>query len=246
MPYEAAKAVAATFCYNIRYALTPVFGVDFLSLCVPPEGPSFGRMLIDRDIVQGCTEQATGYRLLSRESSIASSPQSPALSDRFRKPNSKSLRPKLLKSVQSESGYGTDSDRSDQYLDSPQTPPSAQWVALNTPRSVTAHHCLPSPSSQPVSPYPSQAELTYRSETSASSEDNRPAKRLRAKDDEDDEAYGEDSSSTHSSVSAQMPLSRSKKPTASSKEARAAFMLMHMHVEDAKIERGLRARRAST
>ena len=96
MPYEAAKAVAATFCYNIRYALTPVFGVDFLSLCVLPENPNFGRMLIDRDIVQRCTEQATGYRLLSRESSLMSSPRSPALSDRFEKSNPKSLRPKHL------------------------------------------------------------------------------------------------------------------------------------------------------
>lgn len=241
MPYEAAKAVAATFCYNIRYALTPVFGVDFLSLCVPPEHPSFGCMLIDRDIVQQCTEQATGYRLLSRESSIASSPRSPALSDGLRKSNPKSLRPKLLKSVQSESGYGTDSDRSDNDLEPPQTP---QWVALNTPRSVTAHHYLPSPSNRPVSPYPTQAELTYRSEVSPGSEDNRRPKRLRA---EDDEAYGEDSSSTSSSDSPQMPLSRSKKPTALSKEARAACMLVRMHVEDAKMDgTGVRARRAST
>ena len=244
MPYEAAKAVAATFCYNIRYALTPVFGVDFLSLCVPPEDPSFGRMLIDRDVVQRCTEQATGYRLISRESSLASSPRSPALSDGFKKSNSKSLRPKLLKSVQSESGYGTDSDRSESYIASPQTPPGAQWVALNTPRSVTNHHYLPSPSSKPVSPFPSQVEPTYRPETPSNSEGNRPAKRLRA---EDDETYGEDSSTSRSSASPQMPRHHPQKPTLNSKEARAAYMLMRMHVEDAKMEgTGSRARRAST
>ncbi|KAL1952728.1 hypothetical protein VTO42DRAFT_4406 [Malbranchea cinnamomea] len=64
MPFEAAKAVAATFCWRIRYALTPVFGVDFLSMCIPPSDPRFGRMVIDPAIVEAVTETARRYRLL--------------------------------------------------------------------------------------------------------------------------------------------------------------------------------------
>ncbi|KAJ5918045.1 hypothetical protein N7454_010420 [Penicillium verhagenii] len=35
MPYEVAKSVSATFCWNIRHVLTPLFGTDFPSTCVP-------------------------------------------------------------------------------------------------------------------------------------------------------------------------------------------------------------------
>ncbi|KNG85175.1 APSES transcription factor Xbp1 [Aspergillus nomiae NRRL 13137] len=69
MPFETAKAVAATFCWNIRHALTPLFGVDFPSLCVPPTNTSqYGHMLIDRDIVQKATDTANYYRMLELHS----------------------------------------------------------------------------------------------------------------------------------------------------------------------------------
>lgn len=61
MPYEAAKAVAATFCWKIRYALTPIFGVDFISLCIHPDDPHYGRMIIDPSIVRKATENAKEY-----------------------------------------------------------------------------------------------------------------------------------------------------------------------------------------
>ena len=66
MPFVAAKAVAATFCYKIRHALTPIFGVDFLSLCIHPEDPRFGRMIIEPSIVREATETANRYRLLEK------------------------------------------------------------------------------------------------------------------------------------------------------------------------------------
>ncbi|CRG90834.1 hypothetical protein PISL3812_07880 [Talaromyces islandicus] len=62
MPYEAAKAVSATFCWGIRYALTPLFGRDFPSMCVPPESPQFGKMIVDPEIVRRSTETANQYR----------------------------------------------------------------------------------------------------------------------------------------------------------------------------------------
>jgi hypothetical protein len=36
MPYEAAKAVAATFAWPIRYMLTPIFGPGFPDMCIEP------------------------------------------------------------------------------------------------------------------------------------------------------------------------------------------------------------------
>ncbi|KAL1966207.1 hypothetical protein VTN77DRAFT_4759 [Rasamsonia byssochlamydoides] len=84
MPFEAAKAVAATFCWRIRYALTPLFGRDFPAMCIPPQGAQFGKMVIDPAIVRRATESANYYRVLELQSKLASSPATstgrPALS----------------------------------------------------------------------------------------------------------------------------------------------------------------------
>lgn len=64
MPFDAAKAVAATFCWKIRHALTPVFGLDFPSQCIHPQDRAcFGRMVIDPNIVRKATETASLYRM---------------------------------------------------------------------------------------------------------------------------------------------------------------------------------------
>lgn len=79
IPFEAAKAVAATFCWRIRYALTPIFGLDFPSKCIHPQDRTrrFGQMLIDPAIVKTATETATFYRHLALQS--APDPPAPAL-----------------------------------------------------------------------------------------------------------------------------------------------------------------------
>ncbi|KAG2417953.1 hypothetical protein HFD88_001052 [Aspergillus terreus] len=79
IPFEAAKAVAATFCWRIRYALTPIFGLDFPSQCIHPQDRTrrFGQMLIDPGIVKTATETATFYRHLALRS--APNPPAPAL-----------------------------------------------------------------------------------------------------------------------------------------------------------------------
>lgn len=238
MPFDAAKAVAATFCHEIRYALVPVFGEDFLSLCIEPEDPSFGRMIIDCDIVQRCTEQAAQYRILSSQSSVTSSPRTPGLSEEFAGKMPKSLRPKKTKNKYSKSGYGGDAGCGE-YLYAPSTPPSSSWVALNTPRSIP--QWSPQPPSQPASPYPGKANLTYFRGDSSSGDESRPAKRLRVEEDEYDEPL-----SSRSSVSPGLASSSKKLTPMSSDDAKAACLLMRIHMDDAKIERtGLRARRAS-
>lgn len=81
MPFAAAKAVAATFCWKIRHILTPVFGIDFLSLCIHPDDPRFGRMVIDPSIIREATETANQYQLLEKPQPVAGpsglSPQTP-------------------------------------------------------------------------------------------------------------------------------------------------------------------------
>uniref|UniRef100_L2FDI5 Apses transcription factor xbp1 n=1 Tax=Colletotrichum fructicola (strain Nara gc5) TaxID=1213859 RepID=L2FDI5_COLFN len=58
MPYECAKAVCATFCYNIAGALIPIFGPSFPSMCIPPGSPDYGRMVIDHRIVEDAIREA--------------------------------------------------------------------------------------------------------------------------------------------------------------------------------------------
>ncbi|PWY94603.1 hypothetical protein BO94DRAFT_279492 [Aspergillus sclerotioniger CBS 115572] len=72
MPFEAAKALAATFCWKIRYVLTPIFGLDFPSRCIHPEDTRFGDMRIDPAIILQATREATYYRGLE----VAASPHS--------------------------------------------------------------------------------------------------------------------------------------------------------------------------
>ena len=241
MPFEAAKAVAATFCYDIRYALTPVFGLDFLSLCIAPDDPSFGRMVIDRNIVQQCTEQAIGFRLLSREGSLASSPRTIGSPDEFFHTTPKSLRPKFLKGIQGENDSGSDADPGDNYLYSPQIPPNAEWVALNAPRSV---NYVPFTPGRAVSPYPSQAERTYRSEVPSSSDGNRLTKRLRPNEHDGND---DKNSSSQSSLSSSLRPREGKPLAGLSMEVQAAHILMQMHVDDAKLAcMRSRTRRAST
>ncbi|CAP97359.1 Pc22g00710 [Penicillium rubens Wisconsin 54-1255] len=75
MPYEAAKAMAATFCWRIRYALTPLFGTEFPAMCIPPtDRKTHGRMVIPPDIVQRATNLSNYYRSLEMKSSAGANP----------------------------------------------------------------------------------------------------------------------------------------------------------------------------
>ena len=88
LPFEAAKAVAATFCYNIRYALTPIFGLDFLSMCLAPMDPGFGQMIISPTIVRQCSETVEQYLALYREAPRVGMPKTPPTSSRSLRPKS--------------------------------------------------------------------------------------------------------------------------------------------------------------
>ncbi|KAA8632802.1 hypothetical protein SMACR_01009 [Sordaria macrospora] len=51
MPYSCAKAVCATFCYQIAGALIPLFGPDFPSECISPGEPRYGIMIIKPELI---------------------------------------------------------------------------------------------------------------------------------------------------------------------------------------------------
>ncbi|KPM36429.1 hypothetical protein AK830_g10157 [Neonectria ditissima] len=58
MPFDCARAVCTTFCYQIAGALIPIFGPTFPSECFPPGSPEFGRMIIDPRLVIEATQEA--------------------------------------------------------------------------------------------------------------------------------------------------------------------------------------------
>ncbi|KAJ5138267.1 uncharacterized protein N7515_003115 [Penicillium bovifimosum] len=91
MPYECAKALAATFCWRIRYALTPLFGNDFPAMCIPPtDRIKYNRMVIDKNIIARATELAKHYRSLEPSHSGQFSrpaPRVPSSTYRLLQPN---------------------------------------------------------------------------------------------------------------------------------------------------------------
>lgn len=179
MPYDAAKAVAATFCWKIRYALTPVFGVDFPGLCVPPESERFGDMVIDPAITKRCAEQARIYRemesQISRASTVTPTPPTP---DTPTYPHrNKLFRPKNLKL--NNSAYASDTSSEENYgITSPEVGYRNIWTPANTPRSfprqdspsttmlmtTSATHDTRSPAPEP---FPSSTTITRRDQISS-------------------------------------------------------------------------------
>lgn len=238
MPFEAAKAVAATFCYHIRYALTPVFGLDFVNICARPGSEGFGHMVIDQAVVRRCREEAQGYRAASRESSLAGSPVTPGSGSNGTKWASRSLRPRPGGLLDSESGYFTDTDQSEKYLASPQS--MFSWTSINTPRSVNEHSSLPSPQPLVKSGSPIRGcGAPPNSPDDSSGEDNESTKRGARELDEDHDT----SMSPRSSKS---ELELTKRRAAVSKDSRAAYLLMQLHFADASLKDGSKKRRASS
>lgn len=54
MPFACARAVCATFCYEIRWALTPIFGAAFLRDCAA----TFSDYKIERQIIVNAAREA--------------------------------------------------------------------------------------------------------------------------------------------------------------------------------------------
>jgi len=64
LPYQCARSLCITFCYHIRWALTPVFGVDFVDDCLPPNDPWYGKFKISGEVVRYGERETEGWRHL--------------------------------------------------------------------------------------------------------------------------------------------------------------------------------------
>lgn len=247
MPFEAAKAIAATFCWKIRYALTPVFGPEFPEMCLRPESEGFGTMVIDPAITERCTEQAHFYRQLEVETSTGTAtvmrspltPESPSLPR-----NVKQLRPKVRQFASARSGYSSDSSFDDNCAStsvSPTLPYCNTWTPANTPRSTgpSFHGHLPSPR-QILAGMSTEAmdsdEEDHKSAASVSTSSTTSLllkSRPEAHEDDDDE-HNDDTGSVSSSSIAVSTLpevqEKSCKGSVMSDE-KAAYLLLKLNME---------------
>ncbi|KAM3425593.1 hypothetical protein BST61_g7540 [Cercospora zeina] len=62
IPYACARALCITFCYGIRWALTPVFGPTFINECLEPGEQGFGSFKIDPEVVRCAAREAASWR----------------------------------------------------------------------------------------------------------------------------------------------------------------------------------------
>lgn len=207
MPFEAAKAVAARLCYKIRYVLVPVFGPDFVAMCVDKHNPDFGNLSIERGIIRQCTEDAAAIQAQSRESSSAASPRAPAAYAEIEIWPPKPLHPNRARVTDVESGYGSDTDRSAMYSTHPGSPASTAWTPVNTPRvtNLDSFHFPPAPRQVTSSPWVQAFP--------PSSPKARPSKRRRACKDEASE--DELPCTSSSSASESEPTSPKRRKVAS-------------------------------
>ncbi|EFQ91409.1 hypothetical protein CFE70_005913 [Pyrenophora teres f. teres 0-1] len=173
MPYHAARAIAATFCYDIRWALTPVFGDDFPSICLTPNDPCFAKFLIDPAIVQYCAQETARFRELGplyKVQGVEVPSQVETAKLRFGPPPlcMKVVKQRSVRPADIESGYGSDAEGRDRYLCSPEVSPRTRFTPINRPLSPYSPRTADSSIiSSPVSLHIPQGRLTP---TSAPSE----------------------------------------------------------------------------
>lgn len=241
MPFEAAKAVAARFCYEIRYVLVPVFGPDFVSMCQKPGDLAWLDLKVHFSIIQRCTEATTANQTQSRESSVAVSPRTTPAHTKLPVGPSKSLRRKTAKAMDAESGYGTDSDRSEKYLGSPDSPRSIEWTPVNSPRLalMETYRFLQQP--------PRNVTSTPRGLDSPVTSHSKRITNTKRGISEIDEASDAGGSSDQSSIDSPASPKRRKVPAVMTPEIGAAYTLMELNVADWTLgeRKPLKRRRAS-
>ena len=200
------------------------------------------QLSIDRDIIYRCTEGATAIQALSRESSM---PVSPRTSNTFAvlpTGGPKPLRPKLVGSMDVESGYGTDSDRSDKFSGSPDNCSMGGWTPVNSPRLRNNLEDFKFPRANVTStPRELSEDCVARPSVGRTKHSvKRPLLEVY-------EASDNESSSDQSSVANTASPKRRKIPGPLTPEIKAAYTLLQLNMADATLRegKGLRRRRAS-
>lgn len=222
--------------------LVPVFGPDFVAMCHKRDDPDFQILSVGGNIIQRCKEGATALQAHSRESSTASSPRaSSAYASLPLWPPPKSLRPKPSKAADVESGYGTDTDRSDIYTSSPGSPTSISFTPVNTPgKTIFEMYRCPPPTNITSTPRLNKSSVRGRK--------SKPSKRARTTDKTRDEEIAAYQSTPEAPA---IPKRRKGCPTSTSigmtPEFGAAYTLIQLNMADSILteKKILRRRRAS-
>lgn len=211
-------------------------------MCYKPEDLDFQNLSVDQEIIQRCQKGAAALQVQSRASSAASSPKTPpAYASLPLWPPSKSLRPKPSKATDVESGYGTDTDRSETYASTPGSPTNNNFTPVNTPKTSVSGSYQNGPTANVTST--PRAKISF-----VKSQKMKTLKRARTKDKPCDMEAASHQSSPESQG---LPKRRKILPTSISNgmmpEIGAAYTLIQLNKADAILgERKLvRTRRAS-
>ncbi|KAL8944901.1 MAG: hypothetical protein Q9216_000191 [Gyalolechia sp. 2 TL-2023] len=203
--------------------------------CIPPGTPGFDSMHVAPKIVRKCIEAVRESHELYRLSKSRSRPETPS-SVASRSWTPVNAASKASKGVDSESGYGTDTECSETYAWSPKRPGKK---TLETPRSVGMQKRLKFDYSSSV------ASSRYGDESEAS-DDCRKRKSVRQRptvtdddeDDEDDDSLAYDCAIMTTLEQCANPV---KKRKASSSPAitaeNAAMMLLALRYQDAALRK---------
>lgn len=254
MPFEAAKAVAATFCWNIRYALTPVFGAEFPSQCVQPGSEQFGEMVIDGNITRCCAEEARVYCSLeklarSRATSAMRSPLTPEPQTFPR--HIDQLRINGHKLQGSDSCYSSEAESGDHFALAPSTPDFAYrntWTPANTPRSVIDSR-LPSPR-EILAGISAKTRTGHALATNSSSSTSSPplSPKSRWTDIADEKCDGSSSAESSDVDFLTKTWRRKRAASPGPSDQNAAFLLLNLRMKKTDLNRSANGmkRRAST
>jgi hypothetical protein len=226
MPFEAAKAVAATFCYPIRHALTPIFGKAFLSMCTLPKDANFGKFLISQEITDQCTAECERWRQESEERQTSARDHSmPMDIPRSQTTYQQAWTTKPVRQCQAdiESGYGTDTDQSDKYLFSPQVSPTSRaWTSINRSNSPGSLRSVPA----------FEKPLLYSVPSGEQEEQPRHKRGMSEMSEESDNVASRPVPSIEKPIEAEQETLLSK---ASERELNAAQLMLQLSVDDATL-----------
>lgn len=117
-PYACARALCLTFCYPIRWALTPIFGPSFVQECLLPNDPGFGKFKIDPQLIEDARAEAEEWR---RAAGVHKMHAGSTSQDRAQRPGVIKKRPPKQIKVQKRASHSTVA--SDAYEYGPDSPP---------------------------------------------------------------------------------------------------------------------------
>ncbi|KAK5734482.1 hypothetical protein LTR17_008842 [Elasticomyces elasticus] len=195
MPYACARALCLTFCYDIRWALTPIFGTSFIRECLHPGQAGFGKFKINSETLRCAQLEAEGW-----VSDASSRDGSPAVSNGYGPdiprsvpqlapaPQPNQLRPRPT--FKAGSPFASDSDQADgNYVhtgyDSPELSPKSSrhlpshgWASVNrreeyvappppnnTPRGSLSHALLDVPRDLPATAWRALEDAARKTES---------------------------------------------------------------------------------